>query len=101
MSEQKQVTLTQEQQKIFSQLSAQYKTPLRNILGEAEEAVQNTISNMIRQMMGLHNALQNSNQENQRLQKLCEDNKIEWKPKVVTPNRAQRREMEHKNKKSK
>lgn len=91
MSDQKQVILTpeQEQQQLFSQLSTQYKAPLRNILGEAEEAVQNTISNMIQQMMGLHNALKNSNQEKERLQKLCVDNKIDIqpiKPKIVENN---------------
>jgi len=96
LSNQKQVTLTpeQEQQQLFSKLSAQYKTPLRNILGEAEEAVQNTISNMIQQMIGLHNALKNSNQEKERLQKLCVDNKINIHP--TPPNRAERRSQERK-----
>lgn len=92
MSEQKQATLTpeQQQQQLFSQLSAQYKTPLRNILSESEEAVQNTISNMIQQLMGLRNALKNSNQEKERLQKLCIDNKINIhpiKPKIVEDNK--------------
>jgi len=82
LSDQKQATLNpaQDQQQLFSQLSAQYKTPLRNILGECEEAVQTTITNMISQMIGLHNALKSSNQEKERLQKLCIDNKINIQP---------------------
>ena len=78
------MTLEQEQQQLFSKLSAQYKTPLRNILGEAEEAVQNTISNMIQQMIVFDNALKKSNQEKERLQKLCIDNKININP--IIPN---------------
>jgi len=84
--------LTPEQQdkQLFSQLSTQYKTPLRNILGEAEEAVQNTISNMIQQLIQMNLILKNLNQEVTRLQKLCTDNNVNFIPK--SPNRKERRE---------
>jgi len=47
-------------------------------MGEAEEAVQNTISNLIQQSIQMNNALKNSNQEIQRLQKLLTDNNVSF-----------------------
>ena len=91
---QQQLTSEQERQKMFSQLSNQYKVPLRNIMGETEEAVQTTITSMIHQMIGLNNALTNMNQQLKHLQKLCIDNKINFNS--PPPNRA----LEKKAKKS-
>lgn len=73
------------QQQMFNQLSAQFKTPLRTIIGEAEEAVQTTISNMIQQMIGMNGVIEAANTEAARLRKLCLDNKIEINPKPKTP----------------
>jgi len=84
---------------IFTKLSTQYKAPLRNIIGEAEEAIQTTITHMIHQMIALNNALTMKNTEIIRLQKLCTDNKINFNP-PTPPNRAQRRaKLQKKNKK--
>jgi len=66
-------------------LSQQYKTPIRNVLGEAEEVVQTTITNLLNQLVQMHNALQNNNVEIQRLQKLLSDNNIDANPKKVIP----------------
>lgn len=84
----------QEYQQMFSQLSTQFKAPLRNILGEAQEAVQNTISNVIQQLIQMNLALKNSNREVMRLQKLCTDNHISFE--LRSPNRAERRSQERK-----
>jgi len=88
--------LTQEQQnqQMFSRLSTQFKTPLRNILSEAEETVQVTITNLIHQIIQIQNTLKISNQQVVRLQKLCADNKISFNP--PPPNRAERRSQERK-----
>lgn len=99
MSEQKpptqQVSTPEEQyQQMFSQLSEQYKKPLRNIMGETQEAIQNTISNIIQQLININLSLKSSNQEIIRLQKLCADNKISSS--LPPPNRAERRKMERK-----
>ena len=68
---------------------SQFKTPLRNVLGEAEEAVQNTISRMIQQIIQRNDSLKVLNQEVTRLQKLCTDNNVSFTP---TPqNRKERR----------
>ena len=89
-------SLTPEQQynQMFSQLSAKYKTPLRNILSETEEAVQNTISNLIQQLIQTTNILKNTNGEVLRLQKLCTDNNVNFISKP--PNRKERRAEERK-----
>jgi len=69
MSEQKPVPtpepLTPEQQELqmFSILATQFKDPLRNIMGQAEEVAQNTVSNLIRQFAKNNIALKNSKQE--------------------------------------
>ena len=89
-----QLTPEQQQQQMFSQLSVQYKAPLRDIIGQAQEAVQTTISNMIQQLMQMNNALKTSNKEVIRLQKVCIDNKISFSP--PPPNRAERRALERK-----
>jgi len=88
------LTPEQQYQQMFTQLSAQFKTPLRNILGEAHEAVQNTISNMIQQLIQMQLALKNTNQEVARLQKLCTDNNISFNS--SPPNRSERRSAERK-----
>ena len=90
-------TPDQQYQQMFTQLSAQFKTPLRNILGETQEAVQNTVSTMIQQLIQVHLALKESNKEVVRLQKLCTDNKINFNH---IPNRAQRRAKEQIQKKT-
>ena len=65
-------------------LSQQFKSPLRDIMGQAEEVIQNTISTLIRETVTL-------DQEVIRLRKLCDDNKIKWNPQqiqtkeVITP----------------
>jgi len=91
--------LTQEQKdlQMFSQLSTQYKNPIRRILSEAEEMVQNTISNLLQQLIQINNTLQSSQQEITRLQKLCTDNNISFNP--PPPNRSERRAEERKQKK--
>jgi len=88
------LTPEQQYQKIFTQLSVQFKDPLRNIMGQAEEVAQNTISNLIKQLIQINSTLENSNQEVLRLQKLCVNNKINVK--LPPPNRAQRRSQERK-----
>jgi len=88
------LTPEQQYQQMFNRLSVQFKDPLRNIMGQAEEVAQNTISNLIQQLIQINNAVKNSNQEVLRLQKLCTDNKINFKP--LPPNRAERREQERK-----
>ncbi len=77
------LTPEQEQQQLFKQLSAQFKTPLRGIMGEAEEAVQNTISNLIQQIVQIHYSLKGVNAEVERLKKLCDDNKVIYKSDAV------------------
>lgn len=93
------LTPEQQHQQMFSRLSAQYKTPLRNILSETEEVVQNTISNLIHQIIQMTNALKNTNNEVLRLQKLCLDNHLSIMPK--SPNRKERRAEERKQDKKK
>lgn len=88
------LTPEQQYQQMFSQLSIQYKTPLRNILGETQEMIQNTVSNLIQQLVQIQLALKNSNQEILRLQKLCTDNNMSFTPK--SPNRKERRAKERK-----
>ena len=88
------LTPEQENQQLFHRLSVEYKKPIRDILGEAQEAVQNTISNMIQQLIQLNNALKKSNQEITHLQKICTDNKIPFTPRPQ--NRAERREEKRK-----
>jgi len=92
---QQQLTSVQQQyQQMFSQLSIQFKTPLRNIMGESEEAVQNTISNLLNQIIQSNNALKNLNEKVERLEKLCTDNHISFMPKSL--NRTERRALEKK-----
>ncbi len=91
---QKSLTPEQKSQQIFSQLSSQFKAPLRNIMGEAEEAVQNTISNLIQQLIQINNSLTSSNNEVMRLRELCTKNKIDFGARP--PNRAERRANERK-----
>lgn len=88
------LTPEQEYQQLFSQLSTQFKIPLRNILGETQEAVQNTVSTLIQQIIQINNSLKTSNQQVARLQELLTDNKISFTP--TSPNRAQRRAAERK-----
>ncbi len=71
-------TITPDQQQLFAQLSQQFKTPLRNVIGEMEEVVQNTISNLIQQIVVLNKHVSDANKEINRLKKLCDDNKINW-----------------------
>ena len=80
-----QKTPQQQSQELFMKLSQQYKTPLRNILGEAEEVVQTTITSLLNQLVQMNVALQSSQVENNRLQKLLSDNNIDTNPKKVTP----------------
>jgi hypothetical protein len=91
-------TPEQQNQQIINQLSTQYKAPLRDIMGQAEEAVQTTISNMILQLVQMNDALVASNKDVIRLQKICTDNKLDFQP--LLPNRAERRAQERKDKKS-
>ena len=65
-----------------------------------EEVVLSAITQCSQNQVITEQQLSSLNNEVLRLRKLCEDNKIEWKPKVTPPNRAQRREMERKSKKS-
>ncbi len=64
-------------------LSQQYKTPLRTVLGEAEELVQTSITNLLHQLIQLNEVIQSSQVENARLQKLLSDNKIDTNPKPI------------------
>ena len=82
MSNQQQQELTSQQksERLFIQLSQQYKTPLRNVLGEAQEFAQTTVTNMINQMVKMNLALEVSGAEIARLQKLLKDNKIDTNP---------------------
>jgi len=91
---QKPLTPEQQYKQIFSQLSAQFKNPIRNIMSEAEETVQNTITTLIQQLLQINNALKNSNEEIVKLQKLLGENKIDFSP--TLPNRAERRAQERK-----
>jgi len=89
-----QLTPEQQNQRIFSRLSAQFKTPIRTILSETEEMIQNTISTIIQEMIQINNALKTSNQEITRLQKLCTDNNIQFGSHPA--NRAERRAKDRK-----
>ena len=64
-------------------LSQQYKTPLRTVLGEAEELVQNTITSLLNQLVQMNDAMRSSQVENARLQKLLSDNNIDTNPKKI------------------
>lgn len=87
MSNQQQQELTPQQksEQLFIQLSQKYKTPLRNVLGEAQEFAQTTITNMINRMVKMNLALEVSGAEITRLQKLLKDNKIDTNPKQEIP----------------
>jgi len=87
----------QQYQQMFSKLSTQFKTPLRNILGETQEVVQNITSNLIDQLVRTNIALKDSNEKVIHLQKLCTDNNILFMPK--SPNRKERRATDRKAKK--
>lgn len=78
-----QLTPQQKSQQLFIQLSQQYKTPLRNVLGEAQEFAQTTITNLLDQMVKMNIALESSGTEIARLQKLLKDNNIDTNPKKV------------------
>lgn len=85
----------------FQIISNQVKSPIRQVISQMEEVILSTISQCSQNQVIMEQQISNLNTEVLRLRKLCEDNKIEWKPKVTPPNRAQRREMERKDKKSK
>ena len=83
-------------QQLFSQLSSQYKTPLRNVLGEAQEIVQNTVSNILQQLIQMNKVLADSKKEVERLKKILDENKINYIVSPKPPNRAERRREERK-----
>ena len=78
-----QLSPQQKSQELFMKLSQQYKTPLRTVLGEAEELVQTSITNLLHQLVQMNGALEASGTEIARLQKLLKDNNIDTNPKQV------------------
>jgi len=88
-------------QERFELVSNQAKAPIRQAISQMEEVVLSTITQCSQNQVIMENRQASLDNEVLRLRKLCEDNNIEWKPKVTPPNRAQRRETERKNKKSK
>ena len=96
-----QISDTQRQQiQLFQQLSQQYKDPIRNMISQIEEQVLGTTTQLIQQIVQSQQIIKSTNNETQRLRKLCEDNKINWNPQPIIANRAQRREQERNSKKA-
>ena len=77
------------------QLSAQFKAPVRNVIGEVQEIISNHLSTIIQQLAQMNVALKNSNAKVISLQKLCTDNNIAFEVPRST-NRAERRAKERK-----
>jgi len=83
-------------QNMFGKLSQVFKTPMRNILSETEEAVMINCNSMINEMIAEQTIIDQKEFEIQRLTKLCKDNKIDITPPTPPdaakkPNRAARR----------
>ena len=79
-------------QERFSTLSNQTKAPIRQAISQMEEVVLSAISQCSQNQVIMEQQNTQLTNEVLRLQKLCEDNKLEWTPKVTSPpNRAQRR----------
>lgn len=84
-----QLTPQQNIQQRFTQLSDNAKAPIRQVISQMEEVVLNSISSTIQAVVMAESSRDQLNVEIMRLRKLCDDNKIDWKPKP--PNRAQER----------
>lgn len=67
-------------QQRFIQLSDNAKSPIRQVISQTEEVVLNAISESIKSLVIVENDRNQLNVEVLRLRKLCEDNKIDWKP---------------------
>lgn len=67
-------------QQRFLQLSNSAKSPIRLVISQTEEVVLNAISENIKSLVIVESDRNQLNKEVIRLRKLCEDNKIDWKP---------------------
>lgn len=69
---------------LISKYSQKYKSQVRTILSEDNEAILNTITSMIVELVKKDEQLFILAQETNRLKEMCKKNNIDTKPKLIT-----------------
>lgn len=92
----------QQLQERFQILSNTAKAPIRQVISQMEEVILSTISQSSQNQVMMEQQITGLNVEIARLQKLCQDNKINFaRPAPPVPNRAQRRAADQREAKKK